>query len=194
MKLTIAWRDQLTPDAKLLIQRVRRPRSILMPAGRKLASLLRRHFREKNGTPNRLGGERTQYWAQASRSVGAPTPAGETAVQVVISQPGVGLHYAGGTVRPRRARALALPLRAEAHGIPARDWNNRHPDRPLFRPKGRPFLAIRDGRALRVMYLLRRSATIPKDPDTLPSPTYLGRELAATISSRLTNLHDRNLL
>lgn len=192
----VVVRDLVTPQLGRAIAALPRPEAVVMPVARKTASVLRRHYRGVDRRGNRLGGPRTHWWRAVAQSVQAPVLTGRHGAVVQVTQPGIALQAAGGVVRPRERRALALPVRPEAHGVYARDWVNRFPDRPLFRlrtKRGGALLAFREPGtgALRIAYALRRSVRVPAHPSALPGPaaraeilTYAQRRLAEVLRGR----------
>ena len=82
---------------------------------------------EARGNARAKGGRR--YWKDLARSLQV-RQVSETAVSVSSSQIGAGLKQYGGVVRPITARALTIPVTAEAKGKTAYEFER--PDRPLF--------------------------------------------------------------
>ncbi|HOG30251.1 MAG TPA: hypothetical protein PLT35_13315, partial [Vicinamibacterales bacterium] len=98
----------------------------------------------------------------------------EHAAWVIVRKEGVGLRLRGGTVKSSRPGGkLAIPLRAELAGVNPRE---QFPERGgAFvltskgrGPAGRAYLAYREGRALRLAYVLLSSVTIRADRTVLP--------------------------
>ncbi len=73
------------------------------------------------------GGRR--YWSDLARSIQVRRVS-ERAEEVSSSQIGAGLKQFGGTVRPKHAKALTIPIVPEAKGKTA--YELERPDRPLF--------------------------------------------------------------
>ena len=93
--------------------------------GRALSQEVRDHLIAYSQThPNRLGGRRSHYYAQAARTVRYQTD--NEGVTVAISQVGMALHYYGGVVKPVTAKLLTIPAIAEAYGRRAREFGNLH--------------------------------------------------------------------
>lgn len=120
----------------------------------------------------RPGWPRSGYWAHASEA--AIGEFDEKAAWVIVRKEGIGLHLRGGTIKSsRHGGKLAIPLRAELAGVNPRE---KFPDRSgAFvisskgrGPKGRAFLAYKEGGALRLAYLLLSSVTLHADPTVLP--------------------------
>lgn len=74
---------------------------------------------------------------------------------ITSTLPYAGIHETGGTIRPRRARALTVPLNAFARKVPARAMGGR-----LFKLKGTNILAMRVGGRVVRMFALRESVYI----------------------------------
>lgn len=104
--------------------------------GRAVSNLMRGHFGELEADrPNALGGARTHYWSDARRGTHYVVQGDD--VLVGTDQPGVRLHYLGGTVLPgvgpysrpsyltgKPAKYLTIPARAEAHGRRASEFDD----------------------------------------------------------------------
>lgn len=97
-----------------------------------VGELVRAHLRALDvARPNKLGGERTGYYAKAANSVTTDRVKGE--VTIVIPHRGMALRYYGGVVRPTGRNSevtgkpitrLTVPIHARAHGKEARDFPN----------------------------------------------------------------------
>jgi hypothetical protein len=163
-------------------QRNLAPRVIHKEIANAAAIECRQHFRMLEATrPNKLGGTRTHFWGQYTKTV-VPR-ADDTDAVVAISDPqssGAGksplaLHYFGGIVRAVKSKFLTIPAVAAAHGVRAREWVGKlH----FALVGGRyPALVLRDneGKGNRklygsqVIYWLRKAVTIKADTDVLPS-------------------------
>lgn len=67
-----------------------------------------------------------------------------------------GIHEHGGVIRPKRAKALTIPLTPMARRLPARMW----PKGKLFRLPGTSVLVSKWGRGVRPQFVLKRSVFI----------------------------------
>lgn len=93
-------------------------------AGRGVRRLLMSHLGGLDASrPNKLGGKRTHFYADAARNTSYEiTPEG---ADVHIHQPGIALHYYGGVIKPTGGRKfLTIPVDPEAHGRRAGEFNN----------------------------------------------------------------------
>lgn len=126
------------------------------------------HLYAKDRQPNKLGGNRTHYWRQAGDSVVARNTA--KGVSVAATQIGIRLKATGGTITPKKAKALTIPLHPAAYGKRAREFD----DLFIINTKDdggntTGFLARNKGtNSFDVYYALRKKATIKADPDIFP--------------------------
>ena len=149
------------------------------------------NLQAKDQTPNKLGGSRTHFWLNASRTtvVTADDAAGQ--ISIPGNGGGVRLHYLGGTVvagaNGSGKKWLTIPARAESHGKTVSKFfdGDFGKGKWLFNRNRNPY-AIAD-RATGVVYFwLTKSATIKKDPSVLPS-TEIMRSAAASAAADYIN-------
>jgi hypothetical protein len=80
-------------------------------------------------------------------------------------------HYAfkvrGGTITPKRAKFLTIPLVPDAKGKYAADFV-RDTGLKLFQPRGKRVLAVKDGKGIRSIYALVASVTLAPWRNALP--------------------------
>lgn len=165
------------PMAAALAQRARRPAAGLLQAGRGLSNLLKAHYRQKSQQPNKLGGDRTFFWAgegsSVDKSVNAPKQTAPDTVSVSISHPAINQKIFGGTISAKRAKALTIPLVAAAHGRSAAVLE-RFLGIKLFRVKNT--LAGKDASGkLTIYYALVKSVNQKPDPTALPPESEMQR-------------------
>lgn len=136
-------------------------------AARYVGNGLRKHFRAKEQIPNRRGfAPRSNFWA------GIRSAVQENGATVEINDKRFNIHLYGGTVVPKTARALAIPMRSEAYQHPT----NFFTDLFVRVSRGKAYLARRDGKKLTVYYLLLKSVYIRRDPTALPDMNLLLKE------------------
>lgn len=196
LRMGVEIRDLASPELARLGRALKNPgRSVLLPAARFGRTVLMRYYRALDTRkPNRLGGKRTHWWRRVATSVENPILRSEGEALIAITQPGLAMRAdpQGGTVRSRRAGgSLAIPIHGESHGVWARDWNARHPDRPLFRlrsAKGNDLLMVKEGDGISPRYLLRKEARIPHDPEALPGDKDFGEPVRAYVRRRIAEV------
>lgn len=86
---------------------------------------------------------------------------------ISIGIPGIGRAFQDIEIVPRRASVLTIPVHRLSYGRTVYEVSR---DRPVFRPKGKNYLATteKDGQ-LTVLYRLRSRVRQPRDPSLLPT-------------------------
>lgn len=100
----------------------------------------------------------------------------------------------GGTITPKRAQFLTIPLIREACGVPVKDYASvyqQNTGRKLFRPKGKSVLMEKtdDGKA-RSVYALVRSVTMRPWPNAIPDEGLIAAAFAKRWKAELGKLID----
>jgi hypothetical protein len=113
-------KDEITPDLRRLLKSVTPGGPLGKVLGRACANELRRHFRTLNSQrANKLGGKRTNFYSRVAEAVQNPQPRAG-GISVAISHPHIAQRLYGGTITPRKKKALAIPVHKSAHGVMAR--------------------------------------------------------------------------
>lgn len=182
-------------DFQAIIAQARKPRAVLVAAGRAGRNELVKHFRQKNrDNPNKLGGPRQNFWNAVARSTQTPIPnEGNNSVTVSITDPRFGQKLFGGTIRAKRVRNLAIPLTPEAYGRSPRTFEAETGLKLIFiRTRGGGILGTRRSeysQFLQVEYLLKPSVTQQADPTALPDH----QRLADVVTQAAQSALDRQL-
>ncbi|MCW1884015.1 hypothetical protein OKA04_04695 [Luteolibacter flavescens] len=103
------------------------------------------HWRAKNRKGNKLKGPRTNFWSKAAQETGITSVTEEGATVTVGGEAGqnVRIHIFGGTIKPKVAKAITIPLVPEAHGLRAAEYEQKHGD--LFSIPNVPLLFEQEG-------------------------------------------------
>jgi hypothetical protein len=127
----------------------------------------------------------SNYWSKAAEATTHESDA--TSARVIIRHPGVGWHRYGGTIRAKPGKALAIPLQSAVKGMwPSEAFPNKG-DAFIYRSKkGHVFLAAREGKALRIFYLLLKSVSKSADSTVLPDSATIASTAASSIRSFLS--------
>ena len=159
-------RDTLTPDLRRLLRMAATNGRLATVIGRAGANVLKKHFRDRNKTPNKLGGKRTNFWSRVAESVQSASSR-PGAIVIPISHPAIAQKVFGGTITPKKRKYLATKTKATAAAAgPTRGKVKRARAGLVFTMRGRTmFLALGD----RLMYVLKRSVTQDPDPLALPA-------------------------
>jgi len=123
--------EESSPTFAEMAQRLE-PHRLLNVMGRAATNLVREHLFDRNKeNPNKMGGERTGYYASAARATHFDVSG--DGVTISINQVGIALHYYGGTVTPgahassfsgKPTQYLTIPARAEAYGHRASEFSD----------------------------------------------------------------------
>ncbi|MEG0427884.1 MAG: hypothetical protein RR553_08310 [Akkermansia sp.] len=152
--------DGVTPDLKRLQGLVKPGSGLSVALGRALRNELVKHFRAKNQKPNKLGGKKTNFWAGIASSVSSAQCASKK-ISCKITSPHVAIHIYGGTITPKKAKILTIPIVPEAHGRSPKTFGNGKKGGLQWRPWG---LAMGET----TYYVFKKSVQIPKDNTALP--------------------------
>lgn len=86
-------------------------------------NVIRKKFYSLNSTrPNKMGGKRTNTWAQLARSTNG-RDVGD-GVMISINHVAARQLYEGGTITPKTGKYLTIPYRPLAYGKRAREFDN----------------------------------------------------------------------
>lgn len=121
--LTINLRDTATPVVSGVLEGLA-PERINPVLARAAVNVTREHLFRLNGErANALGGQRTNFYAQAARGTNFEVTA--TGFLLSVNQVGIRQRFFGGTIEPKGGKKyLTIPMRAEAYGRRAREFNN----------------------------------------------------------------------
>lgn len=158
---------------------------------------IRTHLDEAGyvGRKNKLGGNSTGFWKAVSNSVASV--ASESEAVVSLAHRGVALHYFGGEVVPKKAKALSVPVHKSAHGIYARQY----PGRLAYIPAATQFGPFRKGAGQDTVGYLVRGETYTRTrgknkgkEGVRALPKDRGGELIYVLRSRTHHAPDKNIL
>lgn len=140
----------------------------------RVADLVQKHLRKKNGLPrpNPFGMPKSDYYADAAETVlyEANGNRFEVSVGTESGDPdakgiGIALHYEGGRVSPKNHKHLAIPIDPKVADIWPSEYANGDDDALFFTPAG----AVGDRKTGEILWLLVPHADIPADPTVLPT-------------------------
>lgn len=196
MKLQISIEDQLTPRLRDFNVAITDRAPMMQKLGEDLAKALREHFRKRDSQPNRKGWPKRHFWNKEGRDNTALTQYNATSATVTIASAAIAHKVKGGTVRPKRARALAIPAIAAAYKAiqPSAMDANTLAYIPLNRGNLVAMLTERrkNRRARpRVWFWIVKQATHRADPKALPPPADLERQVQASAQQYLDRIAAR---
>lgn len=200
MATSIDIKDSATPAVKRMLESIGGP-NINKRVGEAGADLIRGHLEGLNSAkPNKLGGKRTNFWAQCARSTSfVLVPEGAL---VSINQIGFRQRLEGGTISPRNAKFLTIPAIAEAYGKRAREFNNLR----FAMIGGKPALIEAEHSGVRfgkrgvkatlnlggkVYYWLARRVTQQAFPGALPTIDQMGKVIVERLDKIIAREKER---
>ena len=178
--------DGATPRIQAAAKAIR-GNAIKAVAGRSLRNTYRSHFFSLNAArPNKMGGKRTNFYAQVARSVQAPAPT-STGATVAITQVGIRQRIKGGIIRPVNKKLLTIPADPSAYGRRAGEFTNLH---AIFFRGGRSVgaLVTEDGQ---VMFWLARKTIQKPDPTILPKEEQVLGPVIKDVGAYINRLIER---
>jgi len=146
---------------------------IMKVVGRRGSNELKKHFRMRNRTPNKLGGTRTNFWQGVADAVQNPVLVGDSGVCISINHPAFAQKVFGGTIKPKNAKALTIPVEPEAYGRTVATFQ-QETGIQLFLLKKKAggmsnlLAGIVDEHTVKVFYVLQSSVDQAADPQALP--------------------------
>lgn len=176
-------RDTVTPDLQRMMRQARNPRPILEAGAKVLQVEIVKHLRAMEARGNARGWPSQKFFAGGPNSVdkrvGLSSITDRDAV-ISISDPRFFHHVTGGTVRPKRAKALAIPLTAEAARLGGRGTlREAAPGLQFIKTKQGAFLARVLGASITYLFILLKSVTHRPHPEVLPDLNAIGPRVRA---------------
>lgn len=177
------------------VNATRRPRAMMLAAGRELGNQLKKHFRKKDQTEiNKLNpGRREHFWNQIAVSVQQPEVSPDSAaVSVTIGDPRFAQKLFGGPIVAKNAEALTIPVSPQAYGRTARTFEAETGLKLFLIKTGKgkfenAVLAAHEsaGAGFTVEYLLTPSVNQEADETALPDMGILEAAILARADSVL---------
>jgi len=166
LQVSVQIDDRATPAVQRAAQAMTRRASLHAVLGKRVEIELRRHFLKRNAEPNRKGWPKKGFWGELAQATALERHDDSGAV-VRVAHPAARFKLRGGTITPKAARSLAIPLTADAYaaGRPALGGIAGLMFRPARRGNLVGFLATAGGEK---KYALVRRVTQRGDPRTLP--------------------------
>lgn len=143
------------------------------------AKTVRQNFRKLDRQRHRAGVPQ-HYYAGAARATTWEVTGSDAFIN--IDKVGIALRYFGGTVRPRKAKFLTIPVADEAQGRRAREFSNTSIIVNKRTGKG----VIKSGD--RVLFALTKEATSNPDPTVLPEDKTLLNDMTAALNRELDRI------
>lgn len=167
-------KDEVTPHLRKLLAQAEGDGPLAKVLGRAGANVLKKHFRARNKTPNKLGGARTNFWSAVAASVQNPRYSGHD-ITIAINHPAIVQKVFGGTISAKKTKNLAIPIAPEAHGKSPRVFPHLQ---FAVMASGAKLLGLKNGAGgINWLYVLKPSVTQSADPHALPPSATMAAEL-----------------
>ena len=178
--------DSATPALRRLTANVS-GRAVFAAAASAVSQLVQQHLVDKDQIPNRLGGDRTHFYAAAASGTNWEAYPGRA--EVSVAKEGSAQRLLGGTIRPVNRKYLTIPVTPQAHGRAASEFGSDLRF-VLFggtakNPNTVGILVLGEGASATVLYLLVRKVTQRADPTVLPTDERIANEAADAIAEIL---------
>ena len=181
--------DSTVGELRELLGKVRNPQGMLRTVAKRAEGMLKAHFRNRDAnSPNKLGGQRTNFWAQVEKTVVSEVDEAGGTVSLGVSHPGFAQKLYGGVIRAKSARALTIPVTAEAYGKSTKEFEGATGLRLFFiKPNETGLLATRlqGARGITVQYVLKGSVNQERDEKALPDSESMREMIAGTVREEL---------
>jgi hypothetical protein len=165
VNVTVSARDQASQQLGIVTDAITKG-DVAAVMGRAVQQALRKWFFKLNTErPNMLGGKRTNFYAQAGRSVQAPRNV-SGGVVVSITNVGIAQRRFGGKIVAQSSKWLTIPATAEAHGKRAREFSDLHFE--LIGGKYPALVRSIEKKAGVVYFWLKKAVFQKADPSVLP--------------------------
>ena len=148
---------------------------------------VRTHAATKHATATRLGGRQTGFYERAVNQI--TSRSSSTSAVVAIDHPGFARAFKDVTITARNSEFLTLPLRGEAYGVRAREFEARGEKLFVLRSGGRTFLCRKGppgSKRITALYKLVKSVLQKQDSLLLPSAAGYADLAESTASQMLT--------
>ena len=182
-----------TADTQAYLVRVsghlKNRRELNAALGTRLATELQTHFTARNAEPNKLGGQKTNFWNTVSENT-LVSEVSETGATVSIgSNSHFRIHLMGGTIKPTGGRKwLTIPLITEAHGLRVAEYEKRSGHK-LFRLPGTRVLVERSEEDGNRSLLAGQKVSIRRKDNTFGKANIRARSKIRTVFALATEAH-----
>lgn len=174
MSTTITVRDdEARPFLKKVQQYLLNPAALHQRIANNAELLTREYVRDfaggKHATATRLGGRQTGFYERAVNQISSRSSS--TSAVVAIDHPGFARAFKDVTITARNSEFLTLPLRGEAYGVRAREFEARGEKLFVLRSGGRTFLCRKGppgSKRVTALYKLVKSVLQKQDSSLLP--------------------------
>ncbi|MEK9752258.1 MAG: hypothetical protein VW338_03475 [Rhodospirillaceae bacterium] len=192
--MNITVKDTATPKLKALAKKLDGV-TISQAAGKAVQVLLVDHFKDRQAEGNKQGWPSQGFWYGVTGSVANATAVSsvtKTTATVSIADARFALRLFGGTITPKRKKALTIPLIAEAYALQGKgSIKDLIPGSKIIQSKERAhhgfIVTEQEDGNLKFWFLLVKKTTHAPDRRALPKDAEI-EQAAARASNRAVQL------
>lgn len=189
-------KEKITEDMRRFFNR-QRVQAGMAKAGEGFIQWLKAYYEQKDyDEPNRLTMERrTHFWHQIGQSVLPKPKIEDKKIHVIITDPRFPQKLYGGTITPKRAKALTIPVHPDAYARTAAEVARIVGPLHIIKAGGEAFLVADKSRyTFAPMFVLKQKVTQKPWPGALPKPSMMGKvmteELKRYFEALLAKSHE----
>lgn len=156
--------DGITPELNRIAREIGKPRQLMAGCGKQMEIELRKHFAARDREGNAMGWPSKHFWRREVSMQTALTEVTDKSATVTIASPAFAHKVFGGTITPKRAKALTIPRTAQAYAAGSAS---------LFPGKLIAIAGRLIDEAGTIQYRLAKSAHQDPDPKAWPEPAVM---------------------
>lgn len=182
--MQIHVRDLITPDLERQLRGLQNRRPLMRAAAQAAKDEMRAHYNRQ--PPNQRGFPSNNFWRDEGARKVAITSYDNDQATIVVDSVAMGHRFFGGTITPKRGRALSIPLSPEAYKTGSASlWTG--PKLTLIQRPGKPPLLVdtNKGGSWRIHYVLLPRVTHAPDPRAFPPRDQVDAAVGRTIRAKL---------
>jgi hypothetical protein len=163
-------------------------RKLMLAQAKRVEIELRFHFKGLDDLGNARGWKRTHFWARRVRANTSVTNVTDTTAEVTVASAEFRQRLFGGTIVPREAKYLAIPVIEQAAGRSPRTFEKGELRFAVDPDFGKVLEQVSTGA---VFYFLRRKVVQKADPTAAPSESVIRAALMDETSRFLARARQR---
>lgn len=190
--MQISIRDDISPDLERILRGLKNRRPLMRAAAQAAKDEMRAHYNRQ--PPNKRGFPSNNFWRDEGARKVSITSYDNDQATIVVDSVAMGHRFFGGTITPKRGRALSIPLSPEAYKTGSASlWTG--PKLTLIERPGKPPLLVDTNNKNRwtIHYVLLPRVTHAPDQRAFPErgavSAAVGRVIREKLSVILTPFH-----
>ncbi len=176
--------DTVSPDIAEKVKQLKNTRPLMRAVGQAMKDSMREHY--AGLPPNKRGWPSQGFWKKQGTDKVAISSFDESQATVVVDSVEMGHKFFGGTIKPKEAKALSIPLSPEAYATgSARLWSGSK--LTMIKRKGKPPLLVDTSNpdVWHIHYVLVPSVTHAPDERAFPPRDLVDGAVRNMITTRI---------